>query len=99
MESDTINLSREQILKILEFWSDVGVIIIDVTNNEKIYPGGTLKYIYDKETDIINIKGLSNQDMNYIGTLSDFLKGHTFYVTKSQEIDKRSNYTNTRKTW
>ncbi len=73
MENLTVNLSREEVLKYLNLWSDIGVLPLVVTRHDKKYGAGTLKFIYDKVTNVIHLKGLSNQDFTYKGTLDNFL--------------------------
>ena len=73
---ESLSLSKEKILETLDKWSDVGVLIFDLTHKrtQRNYPAGTLKFVYDKKTDIIYIQGLSNQHLNYVGKLEDLLK-------------------------
>jgi hypothetical protein len=74
MENLTENLcSRDDILKILRDWADVGVFPMVVTRHDEKYGAGTLKFIYDDLTNIINIHGLLYQNFNYQGTLDNFL--------------------------
>lgn len=79
--TDKYEKDYEQVKKSVLFWSDVGVFPYNVTtlDGNLVYMSGTLKFIFDAETDLITINGLLYQNFNYSGTLEEFNKSYILW--------------------
>ena len=70
-----------EIKRILNKWNDVHVLPVNMSpiGRTVTYPAGTIKYIYDPDTDLIRLNGLSYQNLEFTGSLEILLKEYEIW--------------------